>query len=69
MRIGEDFYKRRGGIKYLKSILKFKKEQYKKGFFSKKDYFISAGTSAVICLMPNCIRDLFYKKILRKKKA
>lgn len=68
MRIGENFYKRRGGIKYLKSILKFKKEQYKKGFFSKKDYFISAGTHIVICLMPNKIRDLFYKKVLRGKK-
>lgn len=68
MRIGEDFYKRRGGIKYLKSILKFKKEQYKKGFFSRKDYIISAGTSTVICLMPNKIRDLFYKKVLRKGK-
>lgn len=68
MRIGEDFYKRRGGIKYLKSILKFKKEQYKKGFFSRKDYIISAGTSTVICLMPNKIRDLFYKKVLRKEK-
>ena len=66
MRISEDFYKRRGGIKYLKSILKFKKEQYKKGFFSKKDYIISAGTHIVICLMPNFIRELFYKKILRK---
>lgn len=68
MRIGEDFYKRRGGIKYLKSILKFKKKQYKKGFFGKKDYFISAGTHIVICLMPNKIRDLFYKKVLRGKK-
>lgn len=66
MRISEDFYKRRGGIKYLKSILKFKKEQYKKGFFSKTDYIISAGTHIVICLMPNFIRGLFYKKILRK---
>lgn len=68
MRIGEDFYKRRGGIKYLKSILKFKKEQYKKGFYSRKDYFISSGTHIVICLMPNKIRDIFYKKVLRKGK-
>ena len=68
MRIGEDFYKRRGGIKYLKSILKFKKEQYKKDFFFFFYYIISAGTSTVICLMPNKIRDLFYKKVLRKGK-
>lgn len=68
MRIGEDFYKRRGGIKYLKSILKFKKEQYKKGFFLRKDYIISSGSSIIICLVPNFIREIFYKKVLRKGK-
>jgi glycosyltransferase, group 2 family protein len=67
MRINEDFYKRRGGIKYLKSILKFKKEQYKNGFFSKKDYIISGGTHIIICLMPNVIRETFYKKVLRRR--
>lgn len=68
MRIGEDFYKRRGGIKYLKSILKFKKEQYKKGFFSRKDYIVSSVAHIVMCLLPNRIRDMLYKKILRRSK-
>ena len=68
MRIGKDFYKRRGGIKYLKSILKFKKEQYKNGFYSFKDYIMTAGTSTIICLLPNSIRDIFYKKFLRGRK-
>lgn len=66
MRIGQDFYQRRGGIKYLKSILKFKTEQYHKGFYTLGDYFISSGAHIIICLMPNKCRDLFYKKILRK---
>lgn len=69
MRIGEDFYKRRGGIKYLKSILKFKKEQYKNGFYSKKDYIISSGSHIFMCLMPNNIREILYKKILRRNKS
>lgn len=68
MRICKDFYKRRGGIRYLKSILKFKSEQYRNGFFKKTDYIISAGTSIIICLAPNFIREIFYKKILRKGK-
>lgn len=68
MRIGNDFYKRRGGIKYLKSILKFKKEQYKKGFYSLKDYVISAMASIITCLMPNVLRNFIYKKLLRNKK-
>ncbi len=66
MRIGEDFYQRRGGIKYLTSILKFKTEQYHKGFYTLRDYVISSGAHIVICLLPNKCRDLFYKKILRK---
>ncbi len=67
MRINEDFYKRRGGIKYLKSILKFKKEQYKKGFYSFNDYIISSFAHIVMCLMPNKLRDFLYKKVLRRK--
>ena len=66
MRIGKDFYRRRGGIKYLRSILKFKKEQYHKGYFSPRDYLISSGSSVFVCLIPNCIREFIYKKILRK---
>ncbi len=66
MRIGKDFYKRRGGIKYLKSILKFKTEQYRKHYYSLKDYIISSGSSIIACLVPNYIRKLIYKKILRK---
>lgn len=67
MRVNEDFYKRRGGVGYLKNVLSFKKEQYKNGFYSFKDYIISAGSHTVVCLMPNFLRDFVYKKMLRKK--
>lgn len=66
MRISQDFYARRGGIKYLKSILKFKKELKSKGFYSTKDYIISAGSHIIVCLMPNFLRDFVYRKLLRK---
>lgn len=66
MRVSEDFYKRRGGIKYLKSILKFKNELYKKGFYSTKDYIISSSAHIVMCLLPNNLRSFLYKKTLRK---
>lgn len=65
MRISEDFYKRRGGIKYLKSIMKFKNEQYKKGYYTFKNYFISVGSHIVVCLLPNFIRNYVYVKLLR----
>ena len=68
MRIGKDFYKRRGGWRYLRSILKFKYEQYKKGYFSVKDFIISSLASIIMCLSPNFIREVLYKKVLRGKK-
>lgn len=68
MRVNDDFYRRRGGIKYLKRVLHFKREQYKSGFYSFKDYFVSAGVHCVVCLMPNFMRDFVYKKLLRSKK-
>ena len=68
MRISDDFYKRRGGIKYLKSINKFKKEQMSVGYFTKMEYLKSIIPHAIVCLMPNFMRDLIYKKLLRKSK-
>lgn len=66
VRVSKDLYKRRGGIKYLKSILKFKKEQYKVGYFTFKDYIISSTSSAIVCLMPGWLRQFVYEKMLRK---
>lgn len=67
MRISDDFYKRRGGIKYLKSILKFKTEQLKNGFYGFTDFFISSLASIITCMLPNVIRDYIYKNFLRNK--
>ncbi len=65
MRIDENFYRRRGGITYLKSILRFKKEQMDTGFFSRIDFIKSVAPHIVVCLMPNALRDWTYRKILR----
>lgn len=67
MRIGKDFYKRRGGWKYMKTILKFKNEQLKNGYFTIGDYLKSTIPHIVVCLMPNAIRDYIYRNFLRKK--
>ncbi len=66
MRISDDFFKRRGGFKYAKSIIKFKTEQLTTGYFSLLDYLISMPAHVAVCLMPNFARDLVYKKLLRK---
>ena len=67
MRIGQDFYKRRGGYKYMKSILKFKNLQLKNGYFSLADYLKSTIPHIIVCLMPNKLRDFIYRNLLRKK--
>lgn len=66
MRVTQDFYKRRGGIKQLKIIYKLKNEFYKMGFYSFSDFCISTLSNAIVCLLPNFIRKVIYKKILRK---
>lgn len=66
MRVNKDFYKRRGGLKQLKLVLRLKKEFLGCGFYSITDYIISALGNAIVCLMPNSLRRIFYKNILRR---
>lgn len=66
MRVSEDFYKRRGGWKYLKAMLKFNVKLLKQGWFRKRDFLIRSTMNSIVCLMPNSIRNFVYKKMLRK---
>lgn len=65
MRINSDFYRRRGGFSYLKTIVCFKFAQYRKKYMSLTDFIISAGGQAFVCLMPNSLRKKFYLHFLR----
>ncbi len=65
IRINSDFFRRRGGVKYMCTVLKFKNEQRIKGYMTKRDFIISAGGQAIVCLMPNQMRKWFYLKFLR----
>ena len=66
MRVNEDFYNRRGGLKYLKPILGFKYKWYRKGFYSFKEFIITSSSSLIVSIVPNKLRTLIYKKLLRK---
>lgn len=66
IRTSEDFFKRRGGIKYAKTVLKFKWGQYRKGYMSLMDFGISVLGQAFVCVLPNSLRKSFYMKFLRK---
>ena len=66
MRVSKDFYRRRGGIKYCKAIVKFKKELYKKGYMSYWKFIKTKYATIIVSLMPGCFREFIYRKLLRK---
>lgn len=66
IRISDDFYKRRGGVKYARTVLKFKYSMLKKGYMSITDFVISGVGQACVCMLPNIIRKTIYMKLLRK---
>lgn len=68
IRISEDFYERRGGLKYAKTVLKFKWHLYRKGNMSLVDFVISGFGQAIICILPNGLRKKFYLEVLRRNK-
>lgn len=66
MRVNDNFYKRRGGWKYLKIMLDFNTKQFFARWFSLNDYIIRSCGFLLTCLTPNVVRVLIYKKLLRK---
>lgn len=66
IRTSEDFFERRGGKNYAKTVLRFKRQLLKRGNISLIDFIISGFGQAFVCLLPNKLRKEFYLKFLRK---
>lgn len=66
MRVGDDFYARRGGIRYLNTLLKYNWKQYRDGWMGMSDFAIRSASNIAFCLMPNHLRDVLYRRLLRK---
>lgn len=66
IRVNDAFFERRGGFEYMKTAVKFKYKQLSNRNISIKNFIISAGGQALVCLMPNSIRKAFYLKFLRR---
>lgn len=66
VRGGKEMIKRRGGKRYLGSIKKFEKELLELGIISKKEYITNISKRQIVSLMPDNIRQMIYKKVLRK---
>jgi len=66
IRTNDEFFKRRGGIKYIKPILSFKYKYFKQGYFSLLQFLKTAFSSVIVSILPNKIRTIIYKKFLRE---
>jgi glycosyltransferase involved in cell wall biosynthesis len=66
MRIGDDFYARRGGVEYLRCMHSFRITMKKRGLITALDLVVLDLIHGVVCLLPNVARHLIYTKLLRK---
>lgn len=66
MRVNDDFYMRRGGLKYLCKLLSFNYKVYKKHWIGTDDFLVRSCGNIVVCLLPNRLRVWFYKHYLRR---
>ncbi|MCR4660682.1 MAG: glycosyltransferase [Clostridia bacterium] len=67
MRISKDFYKRRGGLKYCKHLVDFKKELYKRNYMTRKQYLKTKTATIVSSIIPTALRKRIYTHFLRNK--
>lgn len=68
IRIGEDFYLRRGGWSKAKMLATQRLDFYRYGFYSFPEFLLYAGINVGMCIIPNFLRTFIYQNFLRKKK-
>lgn len=65
VRVGEDFFYRRGSFSYMKHMLHFKANCLLKGHVNLLDFIATTSPHVVVSLMPNKLRTFVYTKFLR----
>lgn len=68
-RIGNDTYKKRGGIEYIKTIIYIQSELLTNGLITKNEKFKNILIRSLVAIMPWKIRKILYLKFLRAKKS
>ena len=67
VRVGNDMYRRRGGLKYFKSEAKLQKYMRKNKFISTGTYIVNVAKRLIVqVLLPNRLRSWVFKKFARK---
>jgi glycosyltransferase involved in cell wall biosynthesis len=64
-RLSPTMFGRRGGTGYLKKEIRFQKLLVSEGFLSKKEMFTNMAVRVFFRIVPNRVRALMYKKLLR----
>ena len=63
MRVDDNTFERRGGKKYASDMLRFHKYLKSSKWSSLSDYLTGALPHAIVCVLPNGLRKLIYKKL------
>ncbi|MBE5800736.1 MAG: glycosyltransferase [Clostridiales bacterium] len=66
VRVNEGFYKRRGGLRYIKTLLSYNWQLLKSGWTSPVDFFVRSCGNIIIGLSPVPLRTWLYRRLLRK---
>ena len=66
VRGGNSMIKRRGGITYIKSIIRFEKALLKIKFINFFEFIINLTERIFFSIIPNAFRSTLYNKVLRK---
>ena len=65
MRVDSGLYARRGGLDYFRKAAKFRWHLYQIGFYSFWNFLYVTAALAVVCLVPQSVRQLAYRHFLR----
>ena len=66
MRTDEGMILRRGGRKYGRIMLDYHRSLMSRGWTTRKDYLTGAVPHYIVCIMPEFIRKLVYRRLHRK---
>ena len=66
VRVNENFYNRRGGIKYVKTLLCFNWSLLRRRWTSPLDFIVRSCGNVLVSLSPTWLRKWIYRRFLRK---
>lgn len=66
VRVGRDFYYRRGGRRYVKALLNYNVQLLRSGWMKPMDFILRSCGNILVGLAPVAVRSWCYRRLLRK---